>query len=80
MKIFPCTNIVRERTFFRVLVGVSQKRECPLSLQEAAMNQGTFTASSSDPCVELDFVSVPLASFSFTSNMHTDTPLEMSVF
>lgn len=31
MKIFPCTNIVRERTFFRVLVGVSQKWECPLS-------------------------------------------------
>ena len=59
---------------------VSETRMSSLGLQEAAMNQGTFTASSSDPCVELDFVSVPLASFSFTSNMHTDTPLEMSVF
>ena len=63
----------------------SEMRMSSLGLQEAAVNQGTFTTFSSDPCEGLDFVSVPLASFSFqassfTSNIYNDMPLEISTF
>lgn len=63
----------------------SEMRMSSLGLQEAAVNQDTLVTFSSDPSGELYFVSVPLAASSFqasffTSNIHNDMPLEISIF